>query len=478
MAPQGARIKAMAVAGASAAVPTVLLVGGLNGDQDTARLVSDEVRTFQALPSNRRPFRLLAIPMANPEKSTLVFPPVGHAYRNNPESHALWRWTAIQAPDLVLVAGNDDFGLTAALPQNIVAGVGRIPARRMAAKPGMLKEVTQFKEIPQSEAHREIERRLSRSPRQLAEELARYYGHEFDQLSYIPGMGLIGQLRLGHIPDVEQLVAAWVDGPKAGPPGKPVSGNLAGYLVFAELAQRTGEAKYKQMVLTAAGVGFTETGEMKTSMPGNSQMSDLVFMDIPILAKAGNITGDRKYFDMAARHLKFMQQLDLRPDGIYRHSPLNDAAWGRGNAFPALGLALTLSDYPKDHPEFNRTLLAFQQHMAALAPFQDEDGLWHEVIDEPGSYPEFTATAMIGTAILRGIRNGWLDSKSWQPRVEQAWHAILARVGANGELMDVCESTNKQNTPADYLYREAILGRDTRGGGMGLLFSTELAGLQ
>jgi unsaturated rhamnogalacturonyl hydrolase len=181
---------------------------------------------------------------------------------------------------------------------------------------------------------------------------------------------------------------------------------------------------------------------------------------------------------MAARHLTSMQQLDLRPDGIYRHSPLNEAAWGRGNAFPALGLALTLSDYPKEHPEFNSMLLAFQRHIAALARFQDADGLWHEVIDEPGSYAEFTATAMIGTAMLRGIRNGWLDASSYQPRVDRAWHAILARVGAKGELMDVCESTNKQNTLADYLHREAILGRDTRGGGMALLFSTELAGLQ
>jgi rhamnogalacturonyl hydrolase YesR len=248
--------------------------------------------------------------------------------------------------------------------------------------------------------------------------------------------------------------------------------------VFAELAQRTGNPRFTQMVLTAASVGFTDTGEMKASMPGNSQMSDLVFMDIPILAKAGKLTADRKYFDMAARHLKFMQLLDLRPDGIYRHSPLNEAAWGRGNAFPALGLALTLSDYPKDHPEFNPMLVAFQRHIAALARFQDSDGLWHEVIDEPGSYAEFTATAMIGTAMLRGIRNGWLDPSSYQPRVDRAWHAILARAGAKGELMDVCESTNKQNTLADYLRREAILGRDTRGGGMALLFSTELAGLQ
>ena len=104
--------------------------------------------------------------------------------------------------------------------------------------------------------------------------------------------------------------------------------------------------------------------------------------------------------------------------------------------------------------------------------------MWHEVIDEPGSYAEFTATAMIGIAMLRGVRHGWIDAKTYQPRIEKAWQAVLARVGASGELIDVCESTNKQPRRQDYLHREAILGRDIRGGGMALLFATEMAGLQ
>ena len=85
---------------------------------------------------------------------------------------------------------------------------------------------------------------------------------------------------------------------------------------------------------------------------------------------------------------------------------------------------------------------------------------------------------MIGVAMLRGVRNGWLDSRTYQPRIDRAWRAIQARIAANGDLMDVCESTNKQPTLRDYLQREAIFGRDTRGGGMALLFSTEMAGLQ
>jgi rhamnogalacturonyl hydrolase YesR len=173
-----------------------------------------------------------------------------------------------------------------------------------------------------------------------------------------------------------------------------------------------------------------------------------------------------------------MQKLDLRSDGLYRHSPLTEAAWGRGNAFPALGLALALSDFPKDHPEFNRMLKAFQQHITALGKLQDENGMWREVVDQPGAYSEFTATAMIGTAIVRGIRNGWLDARVYQPKAERAWRAILARTGSDGKLIDVCESTGKQRSLNDYLHRAAILDRDQRGGGMAMLFATEMAVLK
>ena len=104
--------------------------------------------------------------------------------------------------------------------------------------------------------------------------------------------------------------------------------------------------------------------------------------------------------------------------------------------------------------------------------------MWREVIDQRGSYEEFSATAMIATSILRGIRNGWLDARTWQPRVDQAWHAIVVRIGPDGMLFDVCESTNKQPTLEAYLHRAAILDRDPRGGGMALIFATELAGLK
>jgi unsaturated rhamnogalacturonyl hydrolase len=471
---KGTRIEASIVEGASSSVPTVVLIGGLEGPGASSRAVEQEIKRYEGIAQVRRAFRLVALATPNPERARLQFPPMGVAYRENTESHVLWRWLGIQAPDHVVVAG-DDFGLVPALSQNAVAGLGRIPATRAGVTAaGLLSGVPA--DIPQSQAHIELKRRMDRSPRQVADELARVYGHDFDQLTYLPGMALIGQLKLGNTPEVVRLAARYLDGRDN--LARANSLTLAGHLVFAELAERTKDPRYADLVRKAANTGFTDAGAMKESMPYHDEMSDSVFMAIPILAKAGKLTGDKKYFDMAARHLAFMQKIVQRQDGLYRHSPLTDAAWGRGNAFPAFGLALALSDFPHDHPSYEPMVAAFVNHMVALAPFQGDDGMWREVIDHRGSYKEFTATAMIATAMLRGIRNGWLEARTWQPRVDRAWRAITARVGSDGTLFDVCESTNKQPSLEAYLNRAAILGTEPRGGGMALIFATEMAGLK
>ncbi|NBO93903.1 MAG: hypothetical protein EBV06_16580 [Planctomycetia bacterium] len=203
-------------------------------------------------------------------------------------------------------------------------------------------------------------------------------------------------------------------------------------------------------------------------------MSDAVFMAGPILAATGKLTGERKYFDAAAVHFASMRKLCLRRDGLYRHSPLCEVAWGRGNGFPALGLALALSDWPDDHPAKKELLAEFQKHMAALRPHQNARlGCWHQVIDHPESYDEYSCTCMIGFAMLRGIQRGWLNN-DYRAHVDRAWLAVKQRTGSDGKLINVCAGTGKQKTLRDYLNRPAIAGRDDRGGAMGLMFATEL----
>ena len=118
-----------------------------------------------------------------------------------------------------------------------------------------------------------------------------------------------------------------------------------------------------------------------------------------------------------------------------------------------------------------------KRQAAGLKSNQAPDGMFREVIDDPGSYREETATAMLLTSMARGIERGWLDP-SYRPAVERAWRALAAHVGDDGTLVDVCSSTGAGPTKRYYLDRPAINGFDDRGGAMALLASMEMYELE
>jgi unsaturated rhamnogalacturonyl hydrolase len=321
-----------------------------------------------------------------------------------------------------------------------------------------------------------------RSPEVVASQLAAVYGKQLEQTAYIPALPLIAKLRLSQLTDhpefaaeVERILEPFRTGERT---PIPKSGSeQAGHLIFVAMAdgsKGSDRDRWIKLCRLAADQIFAADGTALSIMPFHSEMSDAVFMAGPILAATGRLTGDARYFDAAASHLGSMRTFCLRPDGLYRHSPLCEAAWGRGNGFPALGMALLLSDWPLEHPARPALLEEFRRHLRALKPHQDAgSGCWRQVIDERSSYLEYTCTCMIGFAIQRGLSKGWLEVDEFQPAADAAWHAIEQRTSSTGLLVNVCTGTGKQKTLEDYFNRTAIQGRDDRGGAMGLMFAVE-----
>jgi rhamnogalacturonyl hydrolase YesR len=138
-------------------------------------------------------------------------------------------------------------------------------------------------------------------------------------------------------------------------------------------------------------------------------------------------------------------------------------------------MAMVLSDFPENHPDRERMLTAYRDHMRTLVKHQDPTGCWRQVVDRPESYRELTATCMITFALVRGVRRGWLDREEFAPVIDRAWYAIRTRAPENGRLVDVCTGTGKQRDLRAYYDRQAILGPDARGGAMALMAAVELA---
>ena len=514
----------------------VLIVGGLDGSKTSEAAALAAWSWFRSAPEAealRAKLALAVVSAGNPEglqrqlgamnsvggNPSRGYPPSAKAYDDarNPETISLWRGIGLLAPDVVVVvehgtqlvwqigspaAGCDlSFAetlqprsvaaadeLAAALVTKAPAEVGLIPAIgvRVVGTENFLSVLAPLlaAKNPRSPARIELHRRQTRSPLQVAEELSAVYGQQLNEVAYIPAVALIGRLRLGeltqnpqHRKDVERIVAPYRSATKP-TLGKGTSGStLSGHLVFGELADLTRESRFVELTKAAADLGFDETGKPLKAMPFHAEMSDAVFMGTPILAQAGRLTGDAKYAEMALRHLRFMVQLNQRPDGLHQHSPVDPerSAWGRGNGFVTLGLALTLSELPDSGPQHEEVLKLYREHLAVMLRHQDEVGMWHQVVDHPESYRELTVTCMTTFSIARGLRRGWLDRATYEPVVRRAWASIQTRVGPNGSLVDVCTGTGKMKSLREYFDRPANFGKDDRGGAMSLLVATELA---
>lgn len=476
----------------------VLLIGGLDGEPATASAV------LQSLSAATDPaIALSAVPCAQPDRlgetsiapaaATDPFPPAGAAYKDpaTDAAHYLWRWIGMHAPDLVLIVsdgGPAAASLARALEQTPPCETGTIPARLVPStdltQPDGWRRLSESlrDSTPPSPARREIQRRIARTPVAIATELAAVYGKKLDPVAYIPAMAVMGRLRVGdltgdpqYLPAAAALAEPYRSGARDSMGEKANGSNLSGHLLFADLARATGDPRDLALVRKAADYGFDPQGSPRESMPFHSEMSDSIFMGCAPLAEAAALTGEARYAAQCLAHLRFMQRHCLRDDGIYRHSPLHESAWGRGNGFAALGLTLSLSVLPETAPEHEAFLTDYRAHLTALRPHQDATGMWHQLIDRPESYREFTSTCMITFAILRGLRRGWLAPAEWEPVATRAWTALQSRIGPDGRLVDVCTGTGKMKSRRDYYDRDALLGPDDRGGAMALLVSTEMA---
>jgi rhamnogalacturonyl hydrolase YesR len=79
-------------------------------------------------------------------------------------------------------------------------------------------------------------------------------------------------------------------------------------------------------------------------------------------------------------------------------------------------------------------MLGYRTMMAALLKYQGDDGLWRQLIDHPGdAWPETSGTGMFTFAMVTGVKNGWLDGKTFGPAARKAWLGLVTYLDAGCE---------------------------------------------
>ena len=200
--------------------------------------------------------------------------------------------------------------------------------------------------------------------------------------------------------------------------------------------------------------------------------TDDMFMMGSVLSRAGNAAWSRSSTMLTTWANKLQ-----RPDGLFVHAQDGSARLGTRQWLRSA----RRHGSPHSPPASGSTpalLNIYRTHVAALAKHQSDDGSWRQVIDEPTSYRELTATAMIVAGLSRGVARGWIDRATYQPIIDRGWNAVAARVMADGTVRDVCSGTGAGPTKEYYLNRPVVNGADDRGGAMALLAAIEVETLR
>ncbi len=207
--------------------------------------------------------------------------------------------------------------------------------------------------------------------------------------------------------------------------------------------------------------------------------ADDLFMSVPFLLRYGTLTENAVYYDDAAHQvIKFHEYLFDKKRGLAFHCWFDAekkngvAHWGRANGWMVWAMSEALLRLPGSHPKYKTVLSIFQEHMKGLVRYQNERGLWHQVLDHPESYEETSCTAMFVLALARGIRNGWID-ENYRDNVTRGWDSIARRITDDGTVGGICQGTGIEDNLEFYFKRKTPL-HDPRGLGAVLTAGVEV----
>jgi rhamnogalacturonyl hydrolase YesR len=169
--------------------------------------------------------------------------------------------------------------------------------------------------------------------------------------------------------------------------------------------------------------------------------SDINYMLPPFLAIAGKydeaikqIDGTRACLWNADKKL-FSHMWDCEKQTFPRK-----AFWGVGNGWSAAGITRVIRALPDSMKTEKKKLIRYVQDIIdGCLVYMRNDGLFHNIIDDPRSFVETNLAQMIAYSIYRGIQGGWID-KSYKENADKMRAATHSKVDDLGLVQGVCGS--------------------------------------
>jgi len=166
---------------------------------------------------------------------------------------------------------------------------------------------------------------------------------------------------------------------------------------------------------------------------------DSMYMAPPFLAAAGQL-------DEAIRQIRGIKsRLWNSEKKLYAHIWNEDqgtlkraAHWGVGNGWAAAGITRVIRALPESWAKEKQMLvLHVRDILDGCLAHQRQDGLFHDVVDQPDTFVETNLAQMLAYSIYRGIAGGWLP-QAYKEHADKMRTAVHQKVDGSGYVQGVC----------------------------------------
>jgi rhamnogalacturonyl hydrolase YesR len=170
---------------------------------------------------------------------------------------------------------------------------------------------------------------------------------------------------------------------------------------------------------------------------------DAFYMAPPFLAVAGHP-------QEALKQVVGYREILLNPEKkLYYHIWDEDRQqferklfWGVGNGWAAAGMTRVVRALPESLRQERALVAGFVREVIdGCLAHRREDGLFHDILDDPSSFVETNTAQMLSYAIYRGVKAGWLDA-GYAREADIMRAAVHKKVDKYGLVQGVCGAPN------------------------------------
>lgn len=167
---------------------------------------------------------------------------------------------------------------------------------------------------------------------------------------------------------------------------------------------------------------------------------DGLYMVPPFLAVMGCI-------DDAAEQIRgYIRHLFDEKAGLFYHIVdtesgrfVREKHWATGNGWALMGIARVAEAAEEaGRTDIRNEMAAFLNRLLeAMTGLQREDGRFHDILDDPDSFPDGTSSVMMSAAVFRGILHGYVRN-SFRDAAEAAYRTVAEKTDGMGLIREVC----------------------------------------